>query len=127
VSGVGHALTLVAIGAAAGAAIVNAFYLLRLVLDLIAARDVGQPHIWPDELSLTVWTGLDWFTVTVMPVAFGRWGVAVCRDDAPRRAEPLELVCRARSEPEARGRALLAVHGVLSADPETATGVARVG
>jgi hypothetical protein len=30
-----------------------------------------------------------------MPVAFGRWGVAVCREVVPRRAQPLELVTRA--------------------------------
>ena len=126
-SGIYHALLLVGIGAAAGAAIVNAFYLLRLVLDLIAAAEFEQSYVWPDPRSLTVWTGVDWFTVTVIPVAFGRWGVAVCRDDAPRRAEPLELVCRARSEPEARGRALLLAQSVLRAGREAGVPMTRVG
>lgn len=55
----------------------------------------------------------DWFTVTVIPV-FGRWGVAVCRDEAPRRAEPLEVVGRVRTEAAARGRALLLVQDTLN-------------
>ena len=84
------------------------------MLDLVTAGEVEQPHLWPDRRSLTVWTGVDWFTVTVMPVAFGRWGVAVCRDDVPRRAERLELVGRVRTEPEARGRALLLVQDILN-------------
>jgi hypothetical protein len=60
--------------------------------------------LWPNPRSLTVWTGEDWFAVTVMPVAFGRWGMAVCRDEVPRRAEPFELVGRARTEADARDR-----------------------
>jgi hypothetical protein len=114
VSGVWHALLLVGIGIGAGAAFVNLLCLLREMLDLITAGDLEQPHLWPDERSVTVWTGTDWFTATVMPVAFGRWGVAVCRDHAPRRAEALELIGRLRTEPEARGRALLLVQDVLN-------------
>ena len=113
-SGAWHVLLLVGIGVAAGAALVNLLYLLRMVLDAIVAGEVEQPHVWPDPRSLTVWTGVDWFTATVMPVAFGRWGVAVCRDDAPRRAEALELIWRSRTEPVARGRALLLVENVLN-------------
>jgi hypothetical protein len=52
-----------------------------------------------------VWTGEDWFTATVMPVAFGRWGIAVCREVVPRRAEPIELIERMRSERDAQRRA----------------------
>jgi hypothetical protein len=96
---------LVGIGAAAGAMIVNAFYLLRLVLDLIATHDVVQPRMWPDPRSVTAWTGVDWLTITVMPVAFGRWGIAMCRDVVPRRAGALELVKRVRSEQDALSRA----------------------
>jgi hypothetical protein len=114
VSGAWHALLLAGIGAAAGAALVNLLYLLRMMLDAIAAGDVEQPHVWPDERSVTVWTGRDWFTVTVIPVAFGRWGVAACRDAVPRRAEALELIGRLRTEPEARGRALLLVQDALN-------------
>jgi hypothetical protein len=107
-------LLLVGIGVAVGAAFVNLLYLLRMMLDAIVVGEVEQPHVWPDERSVTVWTGIDWFTATVMPVAFGRWGVAVCRDDAPRRAETLELIGRLRTEPEARGRALSLVQDVLN-------------
>ena len=113
-SGAWHVLLLVGIGVAVGAAIVNGFYLLCLMLDLAAAGRVEQPIMWPDRRSLTVWTGVDWFTVTVMPVAFGRWGVAVCLDEAPRRAAPLEMIWRARSEEEARRRALLLVQDILN-------------
>jgi hypothetical protein len=114
VSGVWHALLLVGIGVAAGAAFVNLLWLLREMVDLITAGDLKEPHLWPDSRSVTVWTGTDWFTVTVMPVAFGRWGVAVCRDDAPRRAETFELVGRLRGEREARGAALLLVREILN-------------
>ena len=113
-SGAWQAMLLVGIGIAAGAVFVNLLYLLRMLLDAIVAGEVEQPHMWPEVRSLTVWTGTDWFTATVMPVAFGRWGVAVCRDDAPRRAAALELIVRVRTEPEARGRALLLVQDVLN-------------
>src|SRR5206468_2656449 len=113
VSGVWHALLLGGIGVAAGAAFVNLLWLLREMLDLITAGDLKEPHLWPDSRSVTVWTGTDWFTVTVMPVAFGRWGVAACRDDAPRRAEALELVKRLRTEQDARARARALVSHVL--------------
>jgi hypothetical protein len=73
-----------------------------MMLDAIVAGEVEQPRVWPDERSVTVWTGVDWFTVSVMPVAFGRWGIAVCRDEVPRGAEALELVKRVRSEQVAR-------------------------
>jgi hypothetical protein len=49
-----------------------------------------------------------------MLVAFGRWGVAVCRDAAPRQAAALELIGRLRTEPEARGRALFLVLDALN-------------
>lgn len=113
-SGVRHAMLLVGIGAAAGAALVNLLCLLRMMVDAIVAGELEQPPVWPDDRSLTVWTGIDWFTVTVMPIAFGRWGVAVCRDEVPRRAEPLEVVARPRTEPEARGQALLLAQDVLN-------------
>jgi hypothetical protein len=73
-----------------------------MMVDAIVAGEGEQPHLWPDARSLTVWTAIHWFTVTVMPVAFGRWGVAVCRDEGPRQEQPLELVARLRTEPEAR-------------------------
>ena len=40
-----------------------------------------------------------------MRVAFGRWGIAVCRDSVPRRADPFELIARERAEVAARERA----------------------
>jgi hypothetical protein len=98
-----HPLLLVAEGAAGGYALVTAALLMREIVDVLAAGRVEQPVLWPDPRSLTVWTGEDWFTVTVMPVAFGRWGIAVCRDEAPRRARCMELVDRVRSEHDARG------------------------
>lgn len=100
-----HPLLLVAEGTAGGYAVVTALLLVREAIDVIAAGRVDQPVVWPDPRSLTVWTGAGWFTVTVMPVAFGRWGIALCRDEAPRRATPVELVERARSEYDARSRA----------------------
>jgi glycosyltransferase involved in cell wall biosynthesis len=100
-----HPLLLVGEGAAGGYALVTAALLVREVVDVLAAGRVEQPVVWPDPCSLTVWTGEDWFTVTVMPVAFGRWGIAVRRDEAPRRATSMELVERARSEYDARSRA----------------------
>jgi hypothetical protein len=75
--------------------------LLWFAADVFAARDAGEAALWPDERSVTVWTGKHWFTATVMRVAFGRWGIAICREVVPRRAEPLELVTRVRSEREA--------------------------
>jgi hypothetical protein len=71
--------------------------LVWLAVDVIAPGEVDQPVVWPDQRSLTVWTGEDWFTVTVMPVTLGRWGIAVCRDEAPRRPEPIELIGRERT------------------------------
>jgi hypothetical protein len=103
--------------------LVNLLCLLRLMLDAIVAGGVKQPHLWPDARSLTVWTGIDWFTVTVMPVAFGRWGMAACRDEAPRQAEPLELVGRLRTEAKARGRALLLAQDVLNGGPLRHAGI----
>ena len=47
------------------------------MIDVVAAGRVEQPVVWPEPCSITVWTGEGWFTVTVMQVAFGRWGVAV--------------------------------------------------
>jgi hypothetical protein len=100
-----HPLLLVGEGAAGGYALVTAALLVRELVDVIAAGRVVQPVLWPDPRSLTVWAGEDWFTVTVMPVAFGRLGIAVCWDRAPRRATPMELVERARTECDARRRA----------------------
>jgi hypothetical protein len=126
-AGVWHAVWLVGIGAAAGFALVNALCLLRLALDVLAAGDVGECSLWPDPCSLTVWTGTDWATVTVIPVAFGRWGVALCRDRAPRRAGPFELVHRTRSEAEALGRARLLAGQLLRGwRPSAASAAVRV-
>jgi hypothetical protein len=111
--GLWHALFLVAIGGAAGYVLCTMGLLLWFAADVFAARDACEAALWPDERSVTVWTGEDWFTATVMPVAFGRWGVAVCREVVPRRAEPLELVERARSEEDALGRARELVGEVL--------------
>lgn len=127
-SGVCHAMLLVGIGAAAGAALVNLLCLLRMTLDAIVAGELEQAGVWPDDRSLTVWTGIDWFTVTVMPVAFGRWGVAACRDAAPRRAGPMELVGRESTEHNARARATeLARHAMSFRQRETVLLVARSG
>jgi hypothetical protein len=60
--------------------------------------------LWPEPQSMTVWIGEDWSTATVMAVASGRWGIAVCREVVPRGAVPLELLERARSEDDARAR-----------------------
>ncbi len=92
---------------------------------LVAGGELDEVVVWPDPRSLTVWTGEDWFTVTVMPVAFGRWGVAVCHDEAPRRAEPVELVTRARGEDEAPDEARRLIGDALAgASPERVAVVA---
>ncbi len=114
-SGVREATRLVGMGVAAGFAIGNMVLLVWFALDVIAAR-AERCSLWPDPGSLTVWTGEDWVTVTVMPVAFGRWGVAACRDAAPRRAGPLELIERERTERKARGCARLLAMQVLGDD-----------
>ena len=103
--GVLHPMVLAGIGAASGYALVNLVWLALEVVDMVAAGKLEQTVLWPDPRSLTVWTGEDWFTATVMPVAFGRWGIAVCLDQAPRRPHAFELVERARTEPAARRRA----------------------
>jgi hypothetical protein len=112
--GVLHPLCLIGIGAASGYALVTFGMLALEVSDLVAAGRVEQPVVWPDRRCLTVWTGQDWFTVTVMPVAFGRWGIAVCRDVAPRRPWLRELVERAQTEQEARDCAAGLAGRVLS-------------
>jgi hypothetical protein len=85
-------LCLVGIGAASGCALVMLGVLVLEVTDLVAAGRVEQPVVWPDRRCLTVWTGEDWFTVTVKPVAFGRWGIAACRGVAHRRPASRELI-----------------------------------
>ena len=57
--------------------------LLCFAADVFVARDACEAALWPDERSVTVWTAEDWFTATMMPVAFGRWGVAACREVVP--------------------------------------------
>jgi hypothetical protein len=100
-----HALLAAATVAALGCGAWNLAALVRIVLDVVFAREDREPALWPDPDSVTVWTGMEWFTVTVMRVAFGRWGIAVCHDSVPRRADPFELIARERAEPLARERA----------------------
>ena len=104
-----HALLTAATVAALGCGAWNLVALVRIVVDVVFAGEGREPALWPDPDSVTVWTGMDWFTVTVMWVAFGRWGIAVCRDSVPRRADPFELIARERAEAPARERARLAL------------------
>jgi hypothetical protein len=96
-----HEALLAGMVVAAGYGIWQMVLLIWFAVDVMAAAGQGEAPLWPDEGSVTVWTGANWLTATVMPVAFGRWGIAVCREVVPRRAEPIELVTRARSEQEA--------------------------
>ena len=102
--------------------------LLCFAADVFVARDACEAALWPDERSVTVWTAEDWFTATMMPVAFGRWGVAACREVVPWRAEPIELIGRARSERDALARAHeLAAAALENRRAETIAIAARAG
>jgi hypothetical protein len=97
-----HILLLAGMAACGVAVVWNLAGAVRHVIDVFAAGRRDAVTVWPDPDSVTVWTGEDWFTATVMPVAFGRWGVAACRAPAPRRAGPLDLVGRERTREQAR-------------------------
>ena len=112
----GHVAVLAGTMLVAGGVVWNAALVFWLVTDVLAAGEQDEPGVWPDPMSVSVWTGNDWFTVTVMEVAFGRWGVAVCRQPSPCRASPIELVDRVGTEQEARDRARRLVGRALNED-----------